>query len=611
MVEINLEKLSRLARYYSLVSTTAAQSGHLSSCLSSADLMVGLCFGGFFKYRVNQPGYNNNDRLIFSKGHAAPLFYSLWALSGVLTLKQLKKLRQFNSPLEGHPTMTFPYTEAATGSLGQGLSIGLGMALSAKYLTNLSYRTYVLLGDSEMSEGSVWEALQLASYYKLCNLVAIIDVNRLGQRGPTMYGYNLKAYQRRLTVLGWRNVVIDGHSWPEILKAYKLALKNTNRPFAIIARTVKGRGIKLIENKLGWHGRALKPAEFKKAVKDLGALDFKVRGQVSEPNQRVLPSLNKKPIAAPKYKLGDLVATREAYGSALVRIYPQWPQIAALDAEVSNSTNAQIFAKKYPKRFLEMFIAEQNMVGAAVGLARVGQIPFVSTFSAFFTRAFDQIRMSQYADADIKFVGSHAGVSIGADGPSQMGLEDLAMFRTLPEAKIFYPADAVSCERLVELAASTRGLVYIRTTRGKTKVLYQSTEKFILGGSKVVRQSNKDVGTIVSAGVTLYQALDAADQLKKKGVVVRVVDLYSIQPLDKKTLLKCAKQTKFILTVEDHRPAGGLGEAVAAALGPYKIKIVSLAVWKQPKSGTPQQLLDYENIGTKAILKAVTKLASK
>jgi len=602
-----LEKLSNLVRYYSLVSTTAAGSGHPSSCLSAADLMVGLMFNNVFKYRVRQPNYHNNDRLVFSKGHAAPLLYSLWAAAGAVKLPQLKKLRKFKSVLEGHPVMSFPYTEAATGSLGQGLSVGMGLALAAK-MQKLSYKTYVLLGDSEMSEGSVWEAAQLASYYKLDNLVAVLDVNRLGQRGPTMYGYNLQTYQKKLSAFGWATVVINGHSWPDIMRGFKSSKKNQGRPFAIIAKTIKGNGARLMANKNGWHGRALKSAELKKALKDLGPVDLKFKGEVAWPAEKVAPRLKAKSVPRMKYKLGDMVSTREAYGRALTRIYPRYPNMVVLDGEVGNSTFAEIFAKKYPRRFWEMFIAEQNMVGAAVGLSRSGLMPFVSTFAAFFTRAFDQIRMSQYSNANIKFVGSHAGVSIGADGPSQMGLEDIAMFRTLPQAVVLYPADAVACEKLVELAARHRGLVYIRTTRGKTPVLYKPTEKFAIGGSKVLRQSNKDVGTIVTAGITLYQALAVADQFKKQGKFIRVIDLYSIQQLDKAALHRVARQTKFILTVEDHRPAGGIGEAVAAALAPYKARVVSLAVNKQPLSGQPQQLLDYEQIGAKAITRAISRL---
>jgi len=602
-----LEKLSNLVRYYSLVSTTAAGSGHPSSCLSAADLMVGLMFNNVFKYRVRQPNYHNNDRLVFSKGHAAPLLYSLWAAAGAVKLPQLKKLRKFKSVLEGHPVMSFPYTEAATGSLGQGLSVGMGLALAAK-MQKLSYKTYVLLGDSEMSEGSVWEAAQLASYYKLDNLVAVLDVNRLGQRGPTMYGYNLQTYQKKLSAFGWATVVINGHSWPDIMRGFKSSKKNQGRPFAIIAKTIKGQGVKLMANKLGFHGRALSPKELKTALKDLGPVDLKIKGEIGRPLEKLKPKLPQRALVKSKYKLGDDVSTREAYGRALVNIYPSYPNMVVLDAEVGNSTFAQIFAKKYPKRFWEMFIAEQNMVGAAVGLSRADLMPFVSTFAAFFTRAFDQIRMSQYSGANIKFVGSHAGVSIGADGPSQMGLEDIAMFRALPEAAVLYPADAVACEKLVEAAARHQGIVYIRTTRNKTKVLYKLTERFIIGGSKVLRQSNKDVGTVVAAGITLYEALAVADQFKKRGQNIRVIDLYSVQPLDKATLLKAARQTKFILTVEDHRPAGGLGEAVAAALAPYKAKVVSLAVNKQPLSGEPQQLLDYEQIGAKAITQALNHL---
>ncbi|RPJ05994.1 MAG: transketolase, partial [Deltaproteobacteria bacterium] len=494
----NLKQLSTLIRYHILTMTTEAGSGHPTSSLSATELMACLLFGGIFRYDLDHPKSPNNDRLIFSKGHASPLFYALWAAAGELPEKDLMTYRKFGSPLEGHPTAAFPYTEAATGSLGQGLSIGVGMALSAKYLDKLPYRTYVLLGDSEMAEGSVWEAIQIAAHYKLNNLVGILDVNRLGQRGETMCGWDLQAYEKMISSFDWKTVVLDGHSIPEILAAYKEALGSTDRPVMLIAKTVKGKGVSFIENKNGWHGKPLGKEECGRALKELGEIDKSVQGEIALPDD--LKPIEKPPEKSWRkmdYPADKAVATRRAYGNALARIFPQFPNIVSLDGEVGNSTYAEIFKEAWPERFFEMYIAEQNMVGAALGLSRRGKIPFVSTFAAFFTRALDQIRMSQYSDPNIKFVGSHAGVSIGEDGPSQMGLEDLAMFRALLNSVVLYPSDAVSTERLVEEAATHDGIVYIRTTRKETPVLYGPEEGFSIGGSKVLRKSARDAVTVV------------------------------------------------------------------------------------------------------------------
>ncbi len=422
MVE-KLRKLATLIRYYILVMTTEAGSGHPSSSLSATELMSCLLFSGILRFDVDHPKSANNDRLIFSKGHASPLFYALWAAAGELTEKDLSTYRRFGSPLEGHPTVAFPFAEAATGSLGQGLSIGVGMALNAKYLDKLPYRTYVLLGDSEMAEGSQWEAMEIAAYYKLDNLIGVLDVNRLGQRGETMYGWDLNAYEKRISSFGWRTILLDGHSIPEILSAYQEALRGTGQPVMLIAKTIKGKGVSFVENKDGWHGKALKREECDRAVKELGEIDKSVRGEIVPPEDLQLKEKSAQGVPMKiNYPADKPVPTRKAYGNALVRIFPEFPRLVSLDGEVSNSTYAEIFKEAYPDRFFEMYIAEQNMVGAALGLSRRGKIPFVSTFAAFFTRAFDQIRMSQYSDANIKFVGSHAGVSIGEDGPSQMGL---------------------------------------------------------------------------------------------------------------------------------------------------------------------------------------------
>jgi transketolase len=606
--EEKIEKLTKLAarvRYYILTSTTEAGSGHPTSSLSATELMVGLLFGGVFRYNADHPEHPNNDRLIFSKGHASPLFYSLWAAAGRLAEEDLMTYRKFGSPLEGHPTVAFRYVEAATGSLGQGLSIGIGMALNAKYLDKVPYRTYVLLGDSEMAEGSQWEAIQIATHYQLDNLVGILDVNRLGQRGETMYGHDLKAYEKRVSSFGWETITIDGHSFPQILMAYEKALDVSGKPTMIIARTIKGKGVSFLEDKNGWHGKALKKDELNRALKEFGPIDQSVRGEIAKPED--LKPKERIPREAEKmdYPINQPVATRKAYGNALARIFPKFPSIVSLDGEVSNSTYAEIFKEAYPEQFFEMYIAEQNMVGAALGLSCRGKIPFVSTFSAFFTRAFDQIRMGQYSDPNIKFVGSHAGVSIGQDGPSQMGLEDIAMFRTILGGVVLYPCDAVSTESLIEEAARQHGIFYIRTTREATAVIYDEKEKFVIGGSKVLKKSDRDAVAVIAGGVTVHEALKAYEELKKEGIFIRVIDLYSIKPIDDATLLEAGRTTKAVITVEDHYAEGGIGEAVKSALSIFPIPVHSLAVTRRPKSGKPEELLNYEAISHKAIIQKV------
>ena len=607
---VNKEKLvslSKLIRYLSIVSTTHAGSGHPTSSLSAADLMTVLFFGGIFRFDLDSPAHPNNDRLIFSKGHASPLFYAMWAAAGAVTEEEMMSLRKFGSPLEGHSTRAFKYTEVATGSLGQGLSVGLGIALNAKYIDKLPYRTYVLLGDSEMAEGSQWEAIQLAVHYKLDNLIGIIDVNRLGQRGETMYGHDMASYEKRISAFGWKTFVIDGHSIDEILSAYQDAMKVNDRPVMIIAKTLKGKGVPLFEDQEGWHGKPLSKYVLDKAIEDLGEMDRSLRGEIPKPEMADQPIHLSQEIKGPAYSSDELVATRKAYGNALKRIYPAFPDIVVLDAEVSNSTYADIFKNEYPDRFFEMYIAEQNMVGAATGLSTRGKIPFVSTFAAFLSRAYDQIRMSQYSSANIKFCGSHAGVSIGEDGSSQMGLEDLAMFRAILDSVVLYPSDAISTEKLVEEMAGHKGLAYIRTTRGATPVIYSAGEEFVIGGSKVLRQSENDAVTVVAAGITLHEALKAYDALKNEGIFIRIIDLYTIKPVDHETLGKAAEETGVLITVEDHFSEGGLGEAVRSVL-PRVAPIHSLAVRKMPRSGKPAELLEYEEISAAAIIAKVRSL---
>ncbi|MDD2901620.1 MAG: transketolase [Syntrophales bacterium] len=605
-----LKKLATLIRYYILACTTEAGSGHPTSSLSATELMTALFFAGFFRYDPGQPEHPNNDRLIFSKGHASPLFYALWTAAGRLPEEELiKTYRKFGSPLEGHPTVSFPYTEAATGSLGQGLSIGLGMALNAKYLDRLPYLTFVLLGDSEMAEGSQWEAIQLAAHYELDNLIAILDVNRLGQRGETMYGRDCQAYEQRVSSFGWETILVDGHSFEEILPAYQQAALVSGKPVMIIAKTIKGKGVSFVEDKNGWHGKALKPEEFNRALKELEPIDKSVRGTITKPHDQkpLEPAPQKaKPVSYPP---DQPVATRKAYGNALARIGPEFPRIVSLDGEVSNSTMAEIFQEAFPGRFFEMYIAEQNMVGMGLGLARRGKIPFVSTFAAFFSRAYDQIRMSTYSDPNLKFVGSHAGVSIGEDGPSQMGLEDLAMFRAVLDSVVLYPCDAVSTEKLVEAMAGHRGVAYLRTTRMATPILYGPQEEFMIGGSKVLKESGNDAATVIAAGVTVFEALKAYEALQKEGVNLRVIDLYSIKPVDLAALQIAARETKALITVEDHYPEGGLGEAVSSALAATRTPVHSLAVRRKPKSGKPGELLDYEGISAGAIIRKVKELS--
>jgi transketolase len=604
-----LEKIAKMMRYHILAATTHAGSGHPTSSLSATELMAGLFFGGFFRYDADNPDHPNNDRLVFSKGHASPLFYALWVAAGKLDGDRFdNNYRKMGSPLEGHPTVAYPYVEAATGSLGQGLSIGVGLALNAKYLDKLPYITYILLGDSEMAEGSQWEAMEIAAHYKLDNLVGILDVNRLGQRGETMYGWNLEVYDQRLRAFGWETILIDGHSYPEILEAYKKAGQVTDKPTMIIAKTIKGKGVSFVENKNGWHGKALKPDDFEKAVKEMGEIDQSARGHLTPPEDRRPEKPQPGPVEDLQYPPDEKVPTRNGYGNALKRLYPKFPDIVSLDGEVSNSTRAEYFKEKYPQRFFEMYIAEQNMVGAALGLAQRGKIPFVSTFAAFLTRAFDQIRMSRYSDPNIKFVGSHAGVSIGQDGPSQMGLEDLAMMRTVLDGVVLYPCDAYSTERLVEEAAQHRGIVYIRTTRAGTPILYGPEEAFPIGGCKVLKRSGQDVATVVTAGITVFEALKAYEELQASGINIRVIDLYSVKPVDEATLQEAARETDAIITVEDHYAEGGLGEAVKSALAATPTPVYSLAVRKKPQSGKPQELLDFEDISQKAIVARVKAL---
>ena len=570
--------------------------------------MTVLFFGGFLRFNAKNPDFYCNDRIIFSKGHASPLFYALWAAAGELSESELLTYRSFGSALEGHPSMQFKFTEAATGSLGQGLSIGLGMAMAAK-MDKLSYKTYVLLGDGEMAEGQVWEAIETASKYKVNNLIGIIDVNRLGQSGPTMLEWDLKEYQRRIESFGWEAHVINGHDLGEISHAFSMAQSST-KPCMIIAKTIKGKGISFLEDKEGFHGKPLPHDKVGEAIKELGDIDKSIRGSIAKPKYENLEkkSTSSAQISHVAESPNENMATRQAYGEALLKLLPDFPSLVALDGEVSNSTYSEYVKKYYPQNFYDMYIAEQNMISVAVGLSARGKLPFVSTFSAFFTRAHDQIRMAAYSKANIKFVGSHAGVSIGEDGASQMGLEDIAMFRSVIDSVVLYPSDAVSTKKLVEQMAKNNGLIYLRTTRMETPVIHDKRETFEIGGSKVLHSTKKDKVTIVGAGMTLHEAIKAHEILQKEGIEVRVIDLYSIKPIDSATLERAGDETGIILVVEDHYKEGGIFEAVASCLINTKVKFYSLHVSKMPRSGKPEELLAYEEIDSTAIVKKVKEI---
>ena len=607
----HLPEIAKLLRYYCLVSTSAAGSGHLTSSLSAVELMTVLYFGGFLKYDLKNPDPPDNDRVIFSKGHAAPLFYSLYAVAGKLTEADLKTLRHIDSPLEGHPSIRFPYTEVATGSLGQGLSVGVGLAINAKYLDSSTYKTYVLLGDSEMAEGQVWEAMQLASYYKLNNLVGIIDVNRLGQRGETMTGHDVSDYAYKARAFGWETIVIDGHNLTEVAKAYQKASLVKDVPVMIIAKTIKGKGLSFLEDQDNWHGKALSQDHLQKALIELGDVNVSLKENILLPKEIGLKKSQSNEIKLDKFLAKPVkkhLATRKAYGNAITKLGAKNQKIVVLDAEMGNSTFANIFAAAFPDRFFEMFIAEQNMISVAVGLSRMGKIPFISTFASFLTRAFDQIRMAQYSKANIKLIGSHAGVSIGQDGPSQMGLEDISMFRSIRDSVVLYPSDAVSTEKLVQQMTNHKGISYLRTTRIDTPIIYKLDEEFKIGGSKVIYQSKKDVATVIAAGITLHEAMKAYRQLRKNKINIRVIDLYSIKPLDIETLMKSAQETKALVTAEDHYQFGGIGEAVKAALVNQNTPVHSLYVDQQPRSGQPAELLALEKIDAAAIVEKVRSL---
>jgi len=609
MIDTDIELLKGIAnqlRIHSIEATTAAGSGHPTSCCSAADLAAVLFFGQM-RYDAKNPHYYNNDRFILSKGHAAPLLYAAWAENGFIPIPELLTLRQFTSELEGHPTPRLAFVDVATGSLGQGLGVGVGMALAAR-LDKLDYNTYVLLGDGEIAEGAVWEAASLAGYYKLNNLIAIVDANRLGQSEATAFGHDIGVYAKRFDAFGWRVETIDGHDIEEIAEVLQ-GVGLDDKPLAIIAKTYKGAGVSFLQDKDGWHGKPLNKEEAAKAIAELQPTAKSGIG-VPIPAPNILPApANAVPANYPpiNYNLGDKIATREAYGTALSRLGETDLRIVAVDGDTKNSTFADKFFKKFPERSTECFIAEQNMVGVATGFGARGKVPFASTFATFFTRAYDQIRVAGISQANIKLVGSHVGVSIGEDGPSQMALEDLAMMRAIVGSTVLYPADAVATEKLLEEMALIKGVCFLRTSRPKTPVIYGNDEKFPVGGAKVLREGDKV--TIVSAGVTLFEALKAADQLKAEGINVTVIDAYSIKPLGKKEILAAAKKThNTVITVEDHYSEGGLGDAVAGELSSEGIKVHKLAVVGIPHSGKAEELLAKFGIDAAGIVKKVKSL---
>lgn len=586
-----LSQIANQLRIHSIAATTAAGSGHPSSCASAADLVAALFFG-HMRYDPKNPRYRNNDRFVLSKGHAAPLLYAAWAEAGLVQVDELPHLRELNSDLEGHPTPRLPFVDVATGSLGQGLSAGLGMALSAR-MDNLDFRTYVLLGDGECAEGSVWEAANLAGVYKTTNLIAIVDVNRLGQSEATPFGHDMEAYRKRFDAFNWRTEVIDGHDMGEILEVLEAAGLGT-QPLAILAKTNKGHGIPAIEDKDGWHGKPLNKEEAERAIAELQPKAKSAQGiPIASPTPFPEPQISITATPLPiHYENGKKVATREAFGNALARLGETEGRIVALDGDTKNSTYSEKFMKKFPSRFVECFIAEQNMVGVGIGLAAMGKIPFASTFAAFFTRAHDQIRMGAASFTNLKLAGSHVGVSIGEDGPSQMGLEDLAMFRSVPGCAVLYPADAVATEKLMEETLRYQGMVYLRLSRPKTDIIYGTEEAFPIGGAKILRQRPEDAVTVVAAGVTLYETLSAADMLAADGITITVIDAYSVKPLAGDVIREAASRTSHaVLTVEDHYAEGGLGEAVAGELSPEGFMVFRLAVPQLPHSGKPEELL--------------------
>jgi transketolase len=603
---------ARLLSIYSMMSTTAAGSGHPTSCMSAAELVAGVYFYAM-KFDPKNANSNDDDRFVLSKGHAAPLLYSALAEAGVFPVSRVMTLRQFSSELEGHPTPRIHGVDAATGSLGQGLSVGAGLAIGAR-MDKSPTRVYVLTGDGELAEGEIWEAAAFAAHYKLDNLTVITDINALGQSDYTMYKHDMEVYRRKFESEGFATEVIDGHDVAAILAALDRAKATKGRPQAIIARTIKGHGFSLVAGKEGWHGKPFSKEQLAEAIRERGGAPVVPPDPGKSYARTTLPTPPDFPAPpAPEYAADAQVATREAYGFALKRLGKVNPHIVAMSGDVMNSTFSEMFDKAYPDHFFQGYIAEQNLVSTGVGLAARGKVPFLDTFACFLSRAYDNVRMAAVSRANINLCGSHCGVSIGEDGPSQMALEDIAMFRAISGSEVFYPSDAVSTERLTEHMAKRAGINYLRTSRPKMPILYSKDEKFAVPGFKVLRQSAQDKATVIGAGVTLHEALKAFEQLKSQGIAIRVIDLYCVKPLDGKAIAEQIKATAgCLVTVEDHWPEGGLGEAVLASLAqagvsPAKFKL--LAVTGMPHSGKPEELVDAFGISARHIIEAVRAMA--
>jgi len=602
-----LHELAQQLRVDSVRAAAAAGSGHPTSSMSAADLMAVL-LSGYLRYDFSTPENPANDHLVFSKGHASPLLYGMYKLAGAIDDKELLTFREFGSRLQGHPTPEIPWVDVATGSLGQGLPISVGIALAGKRLEKADFRVWVLCGDSEMAEGSMWEAFEHAGQAGLDNLIAVVDVNRLGQRGPTMHEWETGSLAARAAACGWDVQEIDGHDIDAIDAAYAKAL-DADVPAVIFARTKKGSGVAAVEDQENQHGKPLEDPDA--AVEELGGLR-ELSVEVQKPGEAAPYEISTASVDRPSYELGEKVATRGAYGDALTWLGSVDEKVVALDGEVGNSTYAERFADKHPERFFEMYIAEQQMIAAAVGLQTRGWKPFASSFGAFLSRAYDFIRMGAISDADLKLCGSHVGVSIGPDGPSQMALEDIAAFRAVVDSVVLYPSDANQTVALLDAMREHRGFSYMRTTREKTPVLYEPGEQFEIGGSRTLRSSDDDQVTLVGGGITLHESLAAADQLDARGISARVIDLYSVKPVDAETLLKAAGETDAIVTVEDHWAEGGIGETVAGVLAraASATPLVSLAVTERPGSGPPAELLAAAGIDAAHIVSAVDETLS-
>lgn len=608
-----LRELAAQLRVDAIRCSTEAGSGHPTSSMSAADI-VAVLLARHFEYDWEHPKAANNDHLIYSKGHASPLCYAMFKAAGVVSDDELvHTYRKFGSRLEGHPTPAIPWVDVATGSLGQGMPIAVGVALAGKFLDKLPYHVWTLCGDSELAEGSIWEGLDKAAHYGLSNFTAIWDVNRLGQRGPTEFEWNVEAYRRRVEAFGCRALVIDGHNLEEIENALSTARSATGQPTVIVARTIKGRGFSEVEDKDGWHGRPLPRDMADRAVTELGGVrNLTVSVRKPEPGTPAAHQTSGS-VTLPRYQTDAKVPTRKAYGDALLALGGR-PDVVAMDGEVSNSTHADEFAKQYPDRFFEMFIAEQQLVATAVAMSVRGYTPFASTFAAFFSRAYDFIRMAAISEANIRLVGSHAGVEIGADGPSQMALEDLAAMRAVHGSTVLYPCDPNSTAKLTALMADTKGIVFMRTTRGAYPVLYTPEEEFKVGGSKVLRSSERDQVALIGVGVTVHECLAAAGELEKQGVAARVIDLYSLKPVDVATLREAVRVTGGrLVAVEDHYPEGGLGAAILESLAdePSPPRMAHLAVRGLPGSGTAQELMDAAGISAAHVVTAARRLVEE